>query len=51
MTYIPGQDALVHQESAMIQLQKEAEPDSSDSEAEPAVDKEGETVVVYARCC
>ena len=38
MTYIPGPDALVHQESAMIQLKKETEPDTSESEREDEVE-------------
>ncbi len=39
MTYIPAQDALVHQESAMIQLKKETEPDTSESEREDESDE------------
>ena len=38
VTYIPGPDALVHQESAMIQLKKETEPDTSESEREDEIE-------------
>ena len=43
VTYIPAQDALVHQESAMIQLKKETEPDTSESEREDEEEDEGKT--------